>query len=105
MELKKKLGRRIQELRHKNNLKQAELAELVGIATKSQSCIETGKNYPTADLVERYAKTFQIELEEIFEFGHIQSKDELLKDINTMIGKADDNNIMIIYKFLKSLLH
>lgn len=39
MELKKKLGKRIQELRIKNNLKQYELAEKVGISTKHQSCI------------------------------------------------------------------
>ena len=45
MKLKKLLGKRIQELRIKNGLKQSELAEKVGIATKHQSCIETGKNY------------------------------------------------------------
>ena len=56
MELKKKLGKRIKELRALNNLKQAQLAEMVGIATKSQSCIETGKNFPFADLIEKYAK-------------------------------------------------
>lgn len=43
MELKKKLGKRIQELRIRKGLKQSELAEKVGIATKHQSCIETGK--------------------------------------------------------------
>ncbi len=56
MELKKKLGKRIKELRALNNLKQAQLAEMVGIATKSQSCIETGKNFPSADLIEKYAR-------------------------------------------------
>ena len=39
MKLKKLLGKRIQELRTKNGLKQSELAEKVGIATKHQSCI------------------------------------------------------------------
>ena len=56
MNLKSKLGKRIQELRLLNNLKQSELAELVSIATKTQSCIETGKNYPSSELIERYAK-------------------------------------------------
>ena len=37
MILKIKLGKRIQELRLKNKYKQSELAELVGIATKTQS--------------------------------------------------------------------
>ena len=65
MELKKRLGKRIQELRLKNNLKQSELAEKVGIATKHQSCIETGKNYPSAELVENYARVFNIDVAEV----------------------------------------
>ena len=51
--LKKRLGKRIQELRVKNGLKQAALAEKVNLAHKSQSCIETGKNYPSAEVVEK----------------------------------------------------
>ena len=77
MELKKLLGKRIQELRHKNNMKQSELAEAVGIATKSQSCIETGKNYPSAELVERYAKTFNVDIADLLTLSHIKTTKEL----------------------------
>ena len=77
MELKKKLGRRIKELRTLNNLKQAQLAELAGIATKSQSCIETGKNYPSADLIEKYAKIFKIDVSEVLNISHEKEIDIL----------------------------
>ena len=43
MKLKKLLGKRIQELRTKNGLKQSELAEKVGIATKHQVVLKLVK--------------------------------------------------------------
>lgn len=105
MELKKLLGKRIQELRHKNNMKQAELAEAVGIATKSQSCIETGKNYPSSELVERYAKVFNVDISEMLELSHIKPTKELRQDIINMIKSADDDEIITIHKIIKGLLH
>ena len=105
MELKKLLGKRIQELRHKNNMKQSELAEAVGIATKSQSCIETGKNYPSSELVERYAKVFNVDISEMLELSHIKTTKELRQDITTMIKQASDDEITIIHKIVKGILH
>lgn len=60
MELKKAIGKRIKELRVKTKYTQAELAERVGIASKHQSCIETGKNFPSVELLERYAYVFNM---------------------------------------------
>lgn len=105
MELKKLLGKRIQELRHKNNLKQSELAERVGIATKSQSCIETGKNYPSAELVERYAKVFKLDIPELFALSHIKTTKELRQDIVDMVKFANDDEVITIHKILRGLLH
>lgn len=104
MNIKQKLGKRIQELRHKNNLKQSELAELVGIATKTQSCIETGKNYPSAELMERYAKAFKLDISEVFELGHVKSTQDLLDEVYYMIKKATPSEITLIHKILKSFL-
>lgn len=105
MELKKLLGKRIQELRHKNNLKQSELAERVGIATKSQSCIETGKNYPSAELVERYAKVFNLDIPELLALSHIKPTKELRQEIIDMIKSANDDEVITIHKIIKGLLY
>jgi transcriptional regulator with XRE-family HTH domain len=104
MELKKQLGKRIQELRIKNCLKQAELAEKVGIATKHQSCIETGKNYPSAELVENYAKVFDVDIAEVLAIKHIKPRKELVGEINKLIKKADDAEIVIAHKVLTGIL-
>ena len=105
VELKKLLGKRIQELRNKNGLKQSELAEKVGIATKHQSCIETGKNYPSAELVENYAKVFGVDVTEMLDITHVKTSDELLTDINLMLKNASEDEILTIHKILKGLLH
>lgn len=105
MKLKKLLGKRIQELRTKNGLKQSELAEKVGIATKHQSCIETGKNYPSAELVENYAKVFGVDVTEMLAITHIKPTDELLSDIYSMLKTASEEEILIAHKILKGLLH
>lgn len=105
MNLKKRFGKRIQELRNKKKLKQSELAELVGIATKTQSCIETGRNFPSSDLIEKYAKAFNLDIADILTINHINSEQDLYKDINTLISKANEKEIVIIHKFLKSLLN
>lgn len=103
MELKKKLGKRIQELRIKNNLKQAELAEKVGIATKHQSCIETGKNYPSAELVEKYAVVLNVDVSDILDIAHVKDTALLHVEIERMVNQASEEQIHIIYKFLRSL--
>ena len=105
MELKKKLGKRIQELRCKNGLKQAELAEKVGIATKTQSCIETGKNFPSADLIERYANALNVDISEILNISHIKTREELLKETKELIEKADDNQLIIANRILNDILN
>mgnify|MGYP004650494541 FL=1 len=92
-------------MRIKNDLKQSELAEKVGIATKHQSCIETGKNYPSAELVENYAKVFGVDVAEMLDITHVKTTEELLSDIYSMIKTASEEEILIVHKILKGLLH
>lgn len=103
MEIKKKIGKRIQELRQKNGLKQSELAEKVDIATKHQSCIETGKNYPSAELMEKYAKVLNVNISELLLIEHIKPKEQLLKDLYDMLNNSSEEEIITIYKIVKSI--
>lgn len=105
MSIKNLLGKRIQELRLKKNMKQAELAEYVGIATKHQSCIETGKNFPSAELLEKYATALNIDISELLNIKHIINRVDKIDNINKMISTASDEELTIIYKFLNSLIN
>ena len=103
MEIKKKIGKRIQELRQKNGLKQSELAEKVDIATKHQSCIETGKNYPSAELMEKYAKVLNVNVSELLLIEHIKPKEQLLNELHAMLNNSSEEEIITIYKIVKSI--
>lgn len=105
MDLKTKLGLRIKELRIKNGMKQAELAEKAGIATKHQSYIETGKNYPSSKLIEKYAKIFNIDAGEVLKVNHIKERDILVSEINQMLNRADDNSVITAYKILNDIIN
>lgn len=104
MDLKKRFGKRIQELRMKNALKQSELAEKVGIATKHQSCIETGKNFPSADLIERYAEIFKIDTADLLLIQNDKSKSALIKEVNELLNKASEIEVKKVHRVVKDLL-
>ena len=105
MELKRKLGSRIQELRLKNNMTQSELAEKVDIATKHQSCIENGKNFPSSDLIEKYANVFQMDVSDLLNLTHIIDTNTQIEEIINLLKKAKKEDITLIYKIVKSLFY
>lgn len=107
MSVKKQIGNRIKELRIKSNLKQSELAEMVGIATKHQSCIETGRNFPSAELFEKYAKAFNIEISDMFSLNplpKLKSRKEVISSIKKNIMFVSDFDLVLIEKFINVLL-
>lgn len=102
--LKELFGLRIKELRHKRQLTQEQLAEMVNVDIKHISCIERGKNFPSSDLIERLAKALNIhDLAEIFEFSHHQEKDALLGQINDIINTLDEEKLKFAHRMLTTL--
>ncbi len=92
MDIKKTLGKRIQDFRKSRNLTQEQLAEFIGIDTISLSKIETGRNYPTAENLAKIATIFNVEVYELFIDDNIKSNDELLSEINEGITKISKDN-------------
>ena len=105
MELRKRVGKRVQQLRGERNLKQSELAEIVGIQAKTQSCIETGRNFPKADLLEKYAKAFNIDVAEVLNIRNTDApKDDYLQALHELIQKASKKQIEQIYRHAKLII-
>lgn len=103
-DLRKLVGKRIKELRNVKNLKQAQLAELIGIETTSICKIENGSHFPKEDNLEKIAKALDVEIEDLFTFKHQQNKNLLVEDINKMLEKTDENNVKLIYKIVRAVL-
>lgn len=103
MTIKKLFGLRIKELRIKQNMTQAQLAESVGIDPKHQSCIETGKNFPSADLIERYSNIFNIETHELLNIDHNQPRKILQDKLKQIIDNCSDGELKTIYRIITSI--
>ncbi len=104
MDIKQKIGRRIKELRKSKKLSQEKLSEMVDIAQNTLSYIETGDNFFTAETLEKLIIAFDIEPQELFDFGHFKTNDELLKEINLILSKNPEK-IPEFYKILKAIVN
>lgn len=104
MSIKQQLGLRIKELRKKADLTQSKLAEMVSIDAKHQSCIENGKNFPSADLIEKYAKAFAIEPSELLIISQNKKRSSLIKEINDLLKTAQDDEVQLAYRVLMDIL-
>ena len=103
--IKEKLGKRISELRKRMNISQEMLAEKLNITQKSLSNIETGRNFLTADTLEKLLSVFNITSAELFDFEHLGSETELLDDISRYINtiKNDSGSLIVLHKITQAL--
>ncbi len=104
MDIKSNLGIRIKELRKQRRLSQEKLAELVDISQNALSYIETGDNFCSADTLEKIITALEIDPQELFDFGHFKSNDELLNEINHILNKNPEK-IPEFYKILKAIVN
>lgn len=63
------LKTKIHELRREMNIKQEELADMVGVRRETIGNLENGKYNPSLKLAMDIAKVFKKTVEEIFEFS------------------------------------
>lgn len=104
MNIKNLFGRKIKEYRKKKNLTQAQLAELVNVDDKHISCIESGKSFPSADLIERLATSLEVEPKDLFEFYYLQETPDLKIDLITMLDKLNQDELSLAYKYVRTFL-
>lgn len=104
MNIKNLFGRKIKEYRKKKNLTQAQLAELVNVDDKHISCIESGKNFPSADLLERFAKALGVEPKDLFEFYYLQDTKDLKADIILMLDVLSQDELALAHKYIRTFL-
>ena len=106
MNIKKQLGSKIKRLRQKKGLTQEQLAEKMGIATRTLSGIEIGENFVTADTLEKVFEVLEVSGSELFAFDHLKPQDELIDEIvNDLHSLKDREKIETIYKLIKATIN
>ena len=104
MGTKQLIGIRIKKIRKSKGLTQEKLAELVGINSKYLSSIERGKENPTLNTVLKLAESLDVNPNEIFQDIHIDNPQKIKRRINTLLKRADEDQLRGIYKILSMIL-
>ena len=104
--LTKTLGDNIKKIRKQKNLKQEELAELLGLEVKSLSLIETGNGFVSAKTLEKLSDVLKTPVSEFFENSDDKKAEKLHKNILSKLEliKNDEKKLEALYLILKSFI-
>ena len=103
LDIKKQLGLRIKQIRQQHGYSQEQFAERLGIAPRTLCGIELGKNFFTADTLEKILEVLEITPQDLFKINHLQPQEDLVDEIISFVKNIKDREkIEIIYKIIKS---
>ncbi len=103
METKKLIGTRLKELRRSKGLSQEQLAEKADINSKYLSRMECGTENPTLDMLIKLANALDVEMWEIFDFGHVLSRKELKETFQSLAKSTDEHALRLALKVIRAV--
>lgn len=92
------MGEALRLLRIFNGYKSAELAQLLNLSQSYVSELENGKKQPTMDVLDRYAKVFEMKKSTLLLFAESLENDEVKSDKNQRIARAGMKLLKILEK-------
>lgn len=101
--LKKKFGARIKELRRALGYSQEKFADKIDWETPNVSNLENGKCFLKPESIEKIAKALNVEVKDLFDFEHFQSKENLVEEIVEFLEVATEAELGFLYKTIKNL--
>lgn len=103
MNRKELIGRRLRELRRKKGLSQEALSEKAEITSNYLSRLERGTENPTLDTLIRIADALEIEMWEMFDFGHTIGRKDLKSLLNKLAGEAEEEELRLAVKIFRAV--
>ena len=101
---KQLFGLRIKHLREIKDWTQEYLAEKMDISTNYLSSIERGKENPTFDLLVKLSEALEVEMWEMFDFGHEKSPKELREVLTEFYKDMDEGRLRLAVKVLRAII-
>ena len=101
--VKRLIGARIKSIREAKRLTQEMLAEKMDINTVYLSNIERGRANPTLDMLIKFADALEVEMWEIFDFGHKVNIKELRETMNKLLKDTDEEKLRLSVKILRAV--
>ena len=103
MSIKKQFGKRIKEIKKSKGYTQEQLAERIGIEPPNVSKLEKGLHFHLPENIEKISKALDVEIKDLFDFEHINSRQILTNQLKKYIDSATDKDIEFLYKTIKNL--
>ena len=103
MDEKKLIGRRIKELRKSKGLSQEKLAEKAETSPNYLSRMERGTENPTLDMLIKLSNALEVEMWEMFDFGHVAGRKELKDTIQAFLKTADETRLRLALKLIRAV--
>ncbi len=101
IQLKKLFGKRIRELRIKQNLTQEKLSELLWIDPQHFCKMENGNHFPTAKNLVNLANVLAVDIKDLFSFEQPFKNDTLLQ-ISQKLRKLNQKELLFFNEILTS---
>ena len=103
MNYQKIITSNIKELRYKNGLTQEQFAEKIGITVNGVSNIERNRYQPTAKMIDKICKAFNITPAQLLTMNS-EANEDLIKNINTLLSNCSKKQLKQIYDMILILL-
>lgn len=98
--LSKLSDQRIKDLRKRQKLTQAELAEIIDMETTNLCKLENGGQIPKAENMERLAIALRVNVKDLFDFGYMKSVKTLQQELVDIIATATRKELELYYKII-----
>ena len=104
MDKKKLIGSRIKELRKSKGLSQEALAEKAETSPNYLSRMERGTENPTLDMLIKLSTALEVEMWEMFDFGHVLNQKELKEAIQSFAKTSDESALRLVLKIIRAVV-
>lgn len=101
---KELFGSRIRHLRQNKGWTQEFLSEKMEISPTYLSSIERGRENPTFDMLVKLSGALQVEMWELFDFGHEKKPKELREALGKLTKELDEEKLRLAFKVLRAMV-
>ena len=107
MDIKKELGSNIKKFRKKKKFTQEQFAELINVAPRTLYGIENGKNFVTAETLEKIINVLEITSADLFTGEEILNPQEIIDYLKTNIENliTEPEKLNLTYKMFKVIFN
>ena len=104
MKLTTKFGKRLKEIRKKKGFTQEQLANLMDMEVNNISYLEQGKHLPKKENLEKLCVALNVEPKELFDFGHLKTKSELIQELSETINNMSIKDLQYFKKVVDAYM-